>query len=398
MRSSVTIQNTLNIALLIEILCITYGLYVPSGIISILYVLSGICIAICLLLKQQADAVMPAKKYRFLFLLPLLLSFIFFGKRWMMAEPLSYKSADMLPVIQTMCERWLAGHWWEVYGPIPEIWHGMVPVYLPAMWLPYSVPVALGIDVRWLTVFSLLLVYWLLLRRTQFNKKSWGVITGALLLLCFLLTSDIAGLIPFSEEGIVILYYVLLVMAIQRKNAWLIGITASLCLLSRYALIGWLPAMVLYYTWRKEWKTLLQLSIAGTATSLLLVLPFGWGRFQTLLALPASYIDFARRVWNDSPEVFSGSVGLARFFGPGNIAMQHWLLIVLSLVLPSVCMLLLLQVAKRLSIHQYNIPLAVLKLTLLIFFSMVDVPYMYLFYTASFVSLFLVIESGTKDI
>ena len=392
MQNPATIQKTITIALLAEILCITYGLYLPalSAVLSILYVIAGICIVCCFLYKKEVQSEAPNQKSRLFLLLPMALVMLFFGKKWMEAEPLSYLSADMLPVIQTMCERWLAGHWLQVYDPIPEIWHGMAPVYLPAMWLPYSIPVVTGIDVRWLTIFSLFLVYWFLVRRMYFNRQTWAVMAGAVLLLCWLLTSNDAGLIPFSEEGLVILYYVLLVLALQKKNPWLIGITASLCLLSRYALIGWLPAMLLYYVWKKEWKTLVKISLTGTACCLLLILPFGWNKFQSLLALPATYIDFAKRVWNDSPEVFTGSVGLARFFGPANIALQHWLLVGLSLTVPSIGMLLLLRFGKVWKMREENFPLAVLKLSLLIFYSMVDVPYDYLFFTASFVSLLMV--------
>jgi hypothetical protein len=41
-------------------------------------------------------------------------------------------------------------------------------------------------------------------------------------------------------------------------------------------------------------------------------------------------------------------------------------------------------------INQDHLPFAALKLTLVVFYTLVDVPYLYLFYTGSFVSLFLV--------
>jgi len=43
----------------------------------------------------------------------------------------------------------------------------------------------------------------------------------------------------------------------------------------------------------------------------------------------------AARVWNDSPEVFSRGAGMARFFGPNRIALQHTLLVSLSFGVPS---------------------------------------------------------------
>jgi hypothetical protein len=41
-------------------------------------------------------------------------------------------------------------------------------------------------------------------------------------------------------------------------------------------------------------------------------------------------------------------------------------------------------------INQAHLPFAALKITLVVFYTLVDVPYLYLFYTGSFVSLFLV--------
>jgi hypothetical protein len=97
----------------------------------------------------------------------------------------------------------------------------------------------------------------------SFFKTAFPLLIGALLLYCFLFVDELSGLLPFSEEGIVILYYALLVIALQKKNPWLTGIVIALCVLSRYALIGWLPVLLLYMAWRKEWKNLLRMTVAG---------------------------------------------------------------------------------------------------------------------------------------
>jgi hypothetical protein len=84
-------------------------------------------------------------------------------------------------------------------------------------------------------------------------------------------------------------------------------------------------------------------------------------------------------------------LGWAKFFGPENIATQHALLVGLSLTVPSIFMMgcwFLNRGGQR--INQDHLPFAALKLTLVVFYTLVDVPYLYLFYTGSFVSLFLV--------
>jgi hypothetical protein len=182
------------------------------------------------------------------------------------------------------------------------------------------------------------------------------------------------------------------------RRIWLIGICASLCVLSRYALIGWLPAMLIYFVYNKEWKNLWRFVIAGISCFVvLLLLPFGWGIFSSLITLPGSYIDFTRRVWNDAPHVFTESLGWAKFFGPQRIATLHYLLLSLSFLVPVLCMIAGLRLYKKYKFPVQNLALAVLKITMVIFYSLVDVPYLYLFYTSSFVSLIAVSYFLTND-
>jgi predicted branched-subunit amino acid permease len=120
----------------------------------------------------------------------------------------------------------------------------------------------------------------------------------------------------------------------------------------------------------------------------LFILPFGWPVFLRLVELPGNYVDFARIVWQDSREVFWFSLGFAKFFGPGGTAILHKLLIGLTFVLPLLFVgsCFYLSRKKKLS----NIPLATLKLSVVIFYNFIDVPYLYLFYTSSFISLLIV--------
>ena len=403
MKPPANIKAVLLIAFLFETLCVTYALFFPVaiGFTSVLYTASGLVIAWALLWmnrKGEFPAIHPfsfnstLNRYRWVIMGVALLVICKFSMQWMEDDPLSYQDADMLPIIKTMCERFLAGAWSHVYDPIPEIWGGTHPIYLPAMWLPFSLPAALHIDIRWLTVLVLFLVCSIFLWRLQpLRKYAWLVCLCAFLLFWWLFAFENAGLVPYTEEGIVIFYYVLLTIAVMGRKAWLIGLCASLCVLSRYALIGWLPAMIIYFVYQIEWKNLRQFVVMGILCFVFLfVLPFGWGIFTTLSKLPASYVDFTRRVWHDAPHVFTQGLGWAKFFGPQRISIQHNLLLILSFAVPAVMMIICLQLHKRNHIPVHNIPLAVLKVTLVIFYSFIDVPYLYLFYTSSFVSLIAV--------
>lgn len=414
MKSPAGIKRVLLIALVLETICVTYGLYVPSFIptLSVVHTLAGLAIAYGLLWMKPALSSSPdpvfsflsnTNRYRWLLMGIVLFILCRFSMQWMEDDPLDYHKADMLPIIKVMNQRFLAGDWSHVYDPIPEIWNGTKPIYLPAMWMPFGIPEALQIDIRWLTVIIFFFIAGIILWTTNPLKKNSGpLFLCAFLLFWWLFYDEKAGLLTFTEEGIVVLYYTLLTCALLKRNIWLICISTALCVFSRYALIGWLPAMVLYFIYLREWKNFFRFSVTGIISFLLLLLlPFGWNTVHSLIALPGSYIEFAGRVWKDAPHVFSESLGWAKFFGAQHIATLHYLLVVLTFTVPVTAMLVALWMSKKYAISEQNIPLAVLKLSLVVFFSLVDVPYLYLFYTSSFVSLiavacFLQRENGNR--
>ena len=153
--------------------------------------------------------------------------------------------------------------------------------------------------------------------------------------------------------------------------------------------------MLIYWLYNKQYKGLIKVAVTGLLCFLLLMLlPFGWPALQRLLFLPGEYIDFAKRVWNDAPQLFNKTLGFAKFFGKEGIHLQHRLLISLSLSIPSLFMivaLLLIKTKKRITLN--HLPLATLKIGLAVFYALIDVPYLYLFYTALFFSFIMVVMS-----
>lgn len=394
------ISNLLIPAFLLETLCVTYALYLPAaaGWLSVLHTCCGLVIAVALLWTKPVTSVpgihhfslsSTLNRYRWLLMGIVLMVMIYFFRQLKAEIPLDYRDADMLPIIKIMCQRFLSGAWGHVYDPIHEIWGGTHPIYLPAMWLPFVVPQWLHIDIRWLTVLLFFLVFCLFIWKINpARKNALPIMAGAFLLFWWLFADSRSGLIPYTEEAVVIFFYVLLVMALHRQNAWLIGFAVSLCVLSRYALIGWIPALLWYFIYRKDWKSLVRIVAAGMISFVgLVLLPFGWEIIKSLIALPVAYIDFTRRVWHDSPHHFLQNLGWAKFFGAQRIVQMHYLLVTLSFTVPLVCMIIGLELNKRFSIPVQNLPFVILKITLVIFYSFIDVPYLYLFYTSSFVSL-----------
>ncbi len=391
------------VAFAIETLSSTWCLKLHgwTPLFSIFYLLSGLAIAVTLLrLPQLRLPALVARPWqstslqRTVILIGLTaLALYSWCLYWFDEMPIDITNADMLPIIKVMAERFLAGQHSHVYDPIPAIWHGVQPIYLPAMWLPYVPAVAMGIDMRWIAIAGLLFAFgaFIVLYKPSGSRSAFFLGVLAFLLFWWIVADNTPGIVSVSEEGVVIGYYTLLVLALVSGKPWLTGIAISLCMLSRYALVGWIPAYVLWLILQKRTKQLSIISLTGIGCFVLIFLvPVGWVTFKRLAYLPHDYILFAGRVWKDSPDVFSTAPGLAWFFGRNGTAILHGLLIFLSFTLP---MAFIVYAIRR---SRNNVPLAVLKLSLVVFYCFIDVPYLYLFYTSSVVSL-LILAMAMRD-
>ena len=325
-----------------------------------------------------------------LFILMLVLAYLT-SRYWMDLIPLDPDFADMLPIIKVMNERFLSGSWRHIYDPIPEIWNGTQPIYLPAMWIPYGPAVLMNFDLRWITVTALLLSFSIILFNIKIRMNRYfgyaQIVIAAGLFWWLFAMNDVHGLITMSEEGMVIFYFVLLSLAIISDNALLMGIVTSCCVLSRYSMIGWLAPCVMYYAFQKNYRKLILFSAIGlTCFMVFFLIPFGYKALEQMISLPSSYVGFAKHVWEFTPEVFWLNPGLAKFFGPHRIGILHTTLLVTTFVLPLlfICFCLF---QKKWKFE--NINLACFKFSVVVFYQFIDVPYGYLFYTSSFVSLII---------
>jgi hypothetical protein len=383
------------VAFAIETFSVTWGLRIPRAapFLAFPYFLAGIAIAWFLTTVPAMTLPAPEKGFwrsaafhqRLIVTGLLALAIWSWCQYWFDEMPIDITNADMLPIIKVMGERFIAGQHSHIYDSIPWIWKGTRPIYLPAMWLPYVPALFIGLDMRWIAVAGLLFAFsvFIFLYRSSRGSPSFYLAAIAFLLFWWIVADNTAGLVSVAEEGTVIAYYVLLVLALLSGKPWLTGIAISLCMLSRYALVGWIPAYLLYLALEKKWRSLHIITLTGLLCFVLLfLLPVGWPTFLRLARLPADYVAFAGRVWNDSPDVFSTAPTFAWFFGPRRVALLHGLLIALTFIVPPAFIIL-----RR---RRANLPLAALKISLVFFYCFIDVPYLYLFYTSSFVSLIAV--------
>src|SRR5450755_3109901 len=167
-------KNLLMFSLAAETFFASYGLLLGSQttIVSVLYLTAGLVFVLSIL-SMPAARLLPVrdvkKEYSLklpLVVIMLILAFIT-SRYWLDLIPLDPDFADMLPVMKVMNERFLHGDWKQVYDPIPEIWNGVRPIYMPAMWLPYLPSIALKVDMRWVTVVAVLLSFTIILTDIQ---------------------------------------------------------------------------------------------------------------------------------------------------------------------------------------------------------------------------------------
>lgn len=319
------------------------------------------------------------------FLFYLIYLVVYFGKPALDALPIDPVRADMLPILKVMSARFIQGK--AIYDIIPEIWGGMQPIYLPAMWAPFVPFEYMGIDVRWMCLAFIVAGLALFIRLTPDARKLifYPLAMLPMYVVIINLVKENTPVISLTEEGIVMGYYLLLGFALMKKNPVLIGIAISLCLLSRFIIVFWAPVYVIYtwlYVSRKQ--AYIMSAVVALMVLTLFVLPFGWERVIYFLNLPGNYVEFARRVWSTEPYHIYSTLGLAKFFSPERIPLLHRLVVSFSLLTPLLCLGLYHFLKNRIDPAFWGI--CSLKLTLLFFFNLLEVPYLYLFYTSTLLS------------
>ncbi len=405
---------------LVETLCCTYLLENGNriDIVAITYFIAGLGIAIIPMIPIKEKIKPPSSnKFTFRFNRILLYSFfafiviyfIFFMTGIMQNHVLDHRFSDTLPQIKVMCNRLLSGE--KIYAPIPEIWDGKQPPYMPLMWLPFTAAEYLGIDIRWTTTLFLLggifLTFKILPRNYAGNPFILiSVFISLFFLLNFLLVKDRVTL-GNTEEGIVIGYYLLLGFALAKKKPILIGIAIACCLMSRFALFFWVPMYLLYvFFYESRKNAYIITSVVAVIILFVFLIPFGFKQPEYFINIPADYKVGVDQAWNYNYNEVSGkyyenSLGYTKYFDITDIHFLHNFQIIVAAILPFLCLLLFKLLKNKLKLNQHFFSLCSLKLTLVFFYNMIEVPYYYLFFVSTFFSysiLFAYLKSGSATI
>ncbi|MEO0876486.1 MAG: hypothetical protein AAFY48_17940, partial [Bacteroidota bacterium] len=196
--------------------------------------------------------------------------------------------------------------------------------------------------------------------------------------------------ITISEEPAVVGFYVALAYAILREYRWLLIIALASCLLSRYTLIFWAVVYFGYLLWWYDRRqTIWTMVGTGVLVLALLLLSQGIYQIELFISLKDGYLDSFQDpdlAWRTQNTV-SKNIGIARFLAFDQLIYLHQALFWISLILPALLF-------TWYHLRRRVVPLAIfavcsLKLCLVYFFNFNALPYSYLFYTSTFLSVLL---------
>lgn len=360
---------------------------------SFLYLSAGLFFSVVYLIPVEKPIGFGHKWSKYLLILPfsyLLYLYYPIAVDLMVKIPVDYKIADMLPIMEILCKRFM--NQTGVYRIIPEIWGGMEPIYLPTMWMTYLPAVWFDFDLRWITWFSFivaLLLGFLSLRKYHF--VGWHSLL--VWIPVFVLFKSIFKLEPndfsMGDEGPVVLFFVLFAYSLWQGNAMLIGVTMALGLLTRYSFLPVLPAIFLAYWMFDHKKALYTMFTSAFLTGVfLMVITGAIFEIHTFLALPKHYVtavigeDFQKL----SPTIQNG-LGLAKFFSKENLPSIVNIQMLLTFLVP----LLLLIPYKYLNwkIDFRVFLLGLLKLEIVLFYNLMIIPIHNLFLVSNFLTIAL---------
>ena len=364
---------------------------------SIAYFVAGLCIALLPLIRVKPNTrwYISAWVVKGIKMLGLLLIglFLFVEAKDVFAKvPVDYHWADMLPIMKIMCQRLVDGK--EVYAIIEQIWGGIEPIYLPAIWLPLLPATVMEVDVRWtaMLLFMLALVFALSTRpkggeKGKLNFVSLLTLVPLLILVHHWMIYE-SRFFTMTEESIVVFYYLLLAFAIARKQPTLIALALSLCMLSRYSLAIWALVYVAYEFFWGERQTAWRIVWVGGTFSLILL----WGtqalwNLDIFLGLQANYLDAIIHEEHKFGSLVKEGLGLAKFYAYENLAQLHQLFLISAIATPILSFAVFELLKKRIDKELFL--LCSLKLSLVFFYNTLIMPFVYLFFTSTLLSIAL---------
>ena len=358
-----------------------------------LYLFSGLLFGIIYLIPVEKPSGFGHKWSKYILFLPLAYLFYIYypiAVDLMIKIPVDYKIADMLPIMEIMCKRFM--NQTGVYRLIPEIWGGMEPIYLPTMWMTYLPAIWFDFDLRWITWFSFIFAVCLgafILRKNYIS----GWHTVFVWIPVFVLFKSIFQLEPndfsMGDEGPVVLFFAFFAFSLWQGNAIWIGIAMALGLLTRYSFLPIIPTIILAYWIFDHKKDLYAMLVSAFITGLFLMTITGAiFEINTFMSLPKHYVtavigeDFLKL----SPTIQQG-LGLAKFFSKENIPDIVNIQMLLTFLVPLILLIPYRCLHWKIDFRVFL--LAVLKIEMVLFYNFMIIPIHNLFLASNFLTIVL---------
>lgn len=341
---------------------------------------------------------------------------IFHFNREIRVIPIDIRLSDILPTIQVMNQRLLDGQY--PYALITSFGYDLSPTYLPMMWLPFFPAAVFHFDERWMAfaVWAIATVW--MIRRAHvwgLSSEAKWLITALPFFHFILIEEGTDATFGNTFEIMIAGFYMLFALQLDKIRTYLAGspikkgallaFFISLCLLSRYSFLLWLP-LCFFIVWFENRK--LALSTAAWVLGfvmMIFVVPF-------LLKDPMIYINglkyysvAALSGWsqqgNGGP-LYEG-MGIAGIFRDkwgGEMAdrlaaLQRWQLVA-SLSAVGLCAALWWRNRARLQ-HLPLFLLGSLKFYFAFFYGFIQMPYIYLMLTPCFLSVVILLSFYRED-
>jgi hypothetical protein len=309
--------------------------------------------------------------------------------------PIDSAGSDIVPSIQLYVQRLLAGE--SVYAPMPFTGYTLQPTYLTMMWLPFIPAEWMNIDYRWMPFIYFILSYlaWLFYAFfRRLNPLEWLMKLSIGGMMILLICKHIPANFMHSVELLPVAFYLFLCLSLLHRNIWIASVGILLCLLSRYSFTFWLPVYLLILWGEYGFKYVFKLGMIVLAGILLLYfIPFVGKDIDIFLNGLKYYSENALGKWSAygwqpdgaKPYHLSRGFGLAvQFYSSqeGELIDRLNLLrnvqLTISIVL-AICIYLGYFTIKK---RNYDLKLYLmisLKLYIVVFYSLLHVPYSYLF-------------------
>jgi hypothetical protein len=239
-------------------------------------------------------------------------------------------------------------------------------------------------------------LYVFLLKPATWHRLIWliAVAVIARYLFLFIVVTD-PFFFPWTEEGIIIGYYLFLGFALIKRNPYLIGIACSMCFLSRYVLLAWVPVYLIYlFLYEDRKKSIKAAAVFATIVLFVFVLPFFIEQPAYFILVPGeTYKQVAQTIWTTSPELTYNGVSALRFFNIGQINLIHHILVLVTFITPLIAFAIFYMLRRYSMLNKDYFGFSSLKLTMIFFYIFIDAPFPYLFFVPVFFSIAIIFKA-----